>query len=475
MRVDTVVKNCKVVRPEGITTEGIAIDDGKIVALASDANLPKTGKTIDAKGNYVIPGVLDNHMHLGGYQPLDVDTRIDTAAAAYGGVTTIGNTIGAGLATTKVPYTEIFEEWKETIEKNAFTDFVINPIVNSEIQLKEIPIVTSRYGMALFKLNLGYKGQVAEELGREPADDGRVSLLLKAVAALGPPARAMFHCENIEIINKLVPKIKDEEGRQDLVAWADARPGWVEALDIERVVSIAKITNAPIYIVHLSSAQGVDAVAKAKAEGVDIIAETCPPYLTLTKYAQAGVLAKVNPPLRDEESIERLWEGIKLGIVECMGSDNASNKKESKQKDIWAAAIGYPGVETYLPILLSEGVNKGRITLEKLVEICCANNAKAMGIYPKKGSIQVGTDADLVIVDLNKRVKLSAETLHQVSDYTIYEGWEVRGYPVLTMLRGNVVVEDGKLRIQPGIGRYVPRHFPLSCGIKESFKGKTLC
>jgi len=266
----------------------------------------------------------------------------------------------------------------------------------------------------------------------------------------------MLHCENIDIIHRLQPEIRDKEHREDLAAWTDSRPGWTEALDIERVAAIAKIVKGPIYIVHLSSAEGVDAVARAHKEGVDIIAETLPTFLTLTKYSPLGPLGKVNPPLRDEKSIERLWEGIKTGIVQCVGSDNATARKNMKQ-DIWDGCPGLPSIETYLPVMLSEGVNKGRITLEKLVEICCRNNAQAMGLYPRKGTIETGSDADLVIVDLNKSVTLRADTLHQFADYTPYEGWQITGYPILTMLRGNVVMQDGKLLVDSGVGKYLPR------------------
>jgi dihydroorotase (multifunctional complex type) len=458
MIVETVIKNCKLVRPEDITPEGIAVDAGKIVAIASDNNLPQAQRVIDAKGNYVIPGIIDNHTHLGGYYPLDQESKVDTAAGAYGGVTTVGNTIGIGWSAYKESYTKVLDNWKTMMEQNSYVDFTMEPILNSDIQVKEMPLYAEKYGIPIFKIVLAYKGWEAEQVGILGFDDGLLYLALKQVSAIGPPSRMMLHCENIDIIHKLVPRIRDEEKREDAAVWADTRPGWVEALDIERAVSIAKIAKAPLYIVHLSSAEGVDAVAKAKAEGVDIIAETTPAYLTLTKYSPIGLLGKVNPPLKDEASIERLWEALKLGIVECMGTDHCSPMRAQKMEGgIWKGAPGFPGIETYLPVLLSEGVNKGRITLQKLVEICCANNARAFGIYPKKGVIRIGSDADLVIVDLEKKVKISAQTLHQISDFTIFEGWEVKGYPVLTMLRGNVVVEDGNLVGKAGIGKYLPR------------------
>lgn len=459
MKADIVVKNCKLVTPEGITREGIAIDDGKILAIDRDSDLPAAERTIDAKENYVIPGVIDTHVHFSYSHPLDIDTRVDSAAAAYGGVTTVSNMMGLegfrNFAYTD-SYTIIFDEWRETQKRNALTDFTIDLVIFSETHIREIPLYAAKYGVFLFKMALINKGLGARELKTMEADDGALYAALKEIAAIGPPARLRLHCENIDIINRLLAIVRNEEKRQDLAAWTDTRPGWVEALDIERAASIARITKAPIFIVHVSSAEGVDAVVKAKAEGVDIIAETTPAYLTLTKDAPLGALGKVIPPLKDKRSIERLWEAINSGVVECIGTDNVSNTKEQK-KELWTALPGYSSVESYLPIMLSEGVNKGRITLEKLVEICCINNAKAMGIYPKKGAIRVGSDADLVIIDLNKKVKLSAQTLHQLADFCIWEGWEVKGYPILTMLRGNIIMQDGKLLSDPGVGEYLFR------------------
>ena len=459
MRVDTVIRNCKVVRSEGISPEGIAVKGEKIVAIADDAYLPEAERVIDAKANHVIPGVIDPHTHPGYAHTLDEDTRVDSAAAAHGGVTTMGIMLGGGDVTHTGSYTEVFEKWRGAIEENTFTDFFWNPMLFGDIQIEEMPLYASKYGMPMFKVLLIDRilanGKIV--MGTLSCDDGAVFQALKQTATIGPPARLMFHCENADVIYRLEANLTDEEKKNDFAVWEATRPGWTEALDVERAASIAKRVKAPIYIVHLSSAAGVEAVARAKAEGVDIVAETCPAYLTLTKHIRLGSVAKVIPPLRDDESIERLWEAIHLGIVECVGTDNISALKDTKP-NIWTAWGGNPGIEHFLPIMLSEGVNKGRTSLGKIVEVCCTNNAKTMGIYPQKGVIRVGSDADLVIVDLNKKMKISAETDHMLTDYSLWEGWEVKGWPVLTMLRGNVIVEDGKLLAEPGNGKYLPRY-----------------
>ena len=345
----------------------------------------------------------------------------------------MGVMIGGGYRnlTCTGSYTGVFEEWRSTIEKNTFTDFLFDFMFFAPIQIDEIPLYAEKYGVTTFKMHL-----------IEMPDDGALYTALQKVADIGRPARLLIHCENGKIIDRITKSVRSEDRTDNYAQWADTRPGWAEAMDVDKASAVAKKLKTPIYIVHLSSADGVKSVARAKADGVDIMAETCPSYLTLTKQTPLGAVAKVVPPLRDQESIDALWEALRNGTVDCVGTDNISGLTE-KKKDIWSAISGNPGIEHFLPLMLSEGVNKGRISLQRLVEVCCTNNAKAMGIYPQKGIIQVGSDADLVIVDLNKDAVLSAETDHMATDYCLWEGWKVKGWPVLTMLRGNVIVENG--------------------------------
>jgi dihydropyrimidinase len=290
----------------------------------------------------------------------------------------------------------------------------------------------------------------------EMPDDGVLYSALQKIASLGPPARLLIHCENAGIIDYITKNVKESDRRDSYAQWANTRPGWCEAIDVDKAAAIARIVKAPIYIVHLSSIAGVESMARAKKEGTDIMAETCPSYLTLTRDTPLGAIAKVIPPLRDEATIEELWKALKNGTIDCVGTDNIS-ALTAKKKDIWSATPGNPGIEHFLPLMLSEGVNKGRISLQRMVEVCCTNNARAMGIYPQKGIIQAGSDADLVIVDMQKKVRLSARTDHMLTDYSLWEGWETQGWPILTMLRGEVIVEDGRLKARPGAGRYLPR------------------
>jgi len=456
MAVDVVIKNGKVVSPTGINPAGVAVDNGMIVDIADEANLPEAKRTIDAKGNHVLPGVIDAHTHFGVYAPLAEDLK-NTEAAVCGGITTVNDSIGlASEPAATVSYLEKIDGWIETWNKNSLVDGVFSPFIMTPTHIDDIPIIAQRYGILTFKFLMAYKGEEAEQLGIAPVDDGQLYEGFKAIAGLGPPARAMIHAENMDIIHRLKSKLR-AQGKNDLASWTDCRPGFVEALDVERAISIARVTGCPLYQVHTSAAESVEIIAKAKAERVDYISETCPPYLTLTKDSPVGLMGKVNPPWKDQKSIDRLWQGLRDDTVSCLGTDCCPHvKKEMKGPNIWDAYPGYSCIESYLPIMLSEGVNKGRITLERLVEVACSNNAKAFGIYPKKGTISVGSDADLVIIDLDKKVKLSAETHHECQDFSIYEGWEVKGYPVLTMVRGTVVMEDGEVVGKPGTGRYIP-------------------
>ena len=448
--IDLSIKNCKIVSPSGIISGGVAIEGGKIVAVVKENNLPKADKVIDAGGNYLIPGVVDPHSHLSAKKTNDMKReygetiKTETASAAAGGVTTLFST------TTWFS----IEETAKIIDQNSMIDMAFHKGVRNDQHLKEIP-KSVNLGVTSFKsLLIGYP-----KYGVFPVDDGLIYAALKAVRDLGYPAIELVHCENLPIINRIQKRLI-EEGRTDFLAWYDSRPSFCEEEAMRRVMFLAETLNAPLYIPHMTIKEGVRLVAEQKAKGLTVIAESCPHHLTLTKHEKKGWLAKVTPPLRDKEDIDALWKGIRDGIIECVGSDHVPLTVKDKKlgTDIWDIhGAGFPGTETLLPIMLSEGVNKGRISFERLVEVCCHNPAKVFGIFPKKGVIQVGSDADLVIVDLNKEVKVTPEILHSASDFTIYEGWRLKGWPIMTIFRGNVVMEDGDVVDKPRFGKYLHR------------------
>ena len=265
---------------------------------------------------------------------------------------------------------------------------------------------------------------------------------------------ACVHSENSEIILSLIKKHK-EAGREGLPVWSECRPNFTESECISRVLTFAEALDCPIYIVHLSTREGLEVIRQFKARHKKLFVETCPHYLTLTKEAPIGSLGKVNPPLRSAEDKEALWRGIAEGLIDTIGSDHCPFIKEDKPESIWEARTGFPGSTTILPLLLSEGVHKKRITLEKVAEMTSMNPARIFNLFPRKGTIQVGSDADLCIVDLNLSRQVEPKLLHGVSDFSVYDGWTLKGWPVLTMVRGKTVMKDGEIVGSPGHGRFI--------------------
>ncbi len=464
MVVNLVIKNGKVVLPSETIEAGVAIENGKIVAVATDANLPRADKTIDAKGNYILPGVIDPHVHLGyPYIPmqriqhnlLKSQWKTETEAAAHGGITTIGHYI-TPFANQEIVFEDNFEANKSYLESESLIDSFFHIIIEG----KTLSWVEkgSEAGIQSFKFSLPYAAP-----GEAPLGDGGLFEGFEKVGKIKPRAVGMVHAENGEIIKKLAQRIKDK--RQDAMAWPDSRPKFCEIEHMLRTFAVAEATNAPIYVVHMTIGEGVGLVKDAKLKGMDVTAETCPQYLTHTKdnpwiqNPKNRLASVVNPPLRDKWDIATLWKGIADGWVDSIGSDHALATWEQKGQDIWNTVPGLGNImEVLLPVILSEGVNKGRISLNRAVEICCYNPAKSFGLLPKKGTISIGADADITIVDLERKLKPKPrENLYSDTDWNIYEDWELKGWPVYTLVRGEVVMEDGEIVGKKGYGEYVPR------------------
>jgi D-hydantoinase len=450
MEVDVTIKNGQIVKPDQTINAGIAIKDGKIVMIADESMLPEAKRVIDAEGRYVLPGLIDPHMHVDWPDWEYVEaTRSSTKAAAAGGYTTVINFLSGPESLIKN-----FQTSRKIFEENSFTDFAFHMGIFTDTHVQEIPEI-AEFGVPSFKFFLPYRGsEVVEPL--TGIDDGIVYMGLAQISKLGYPARALIHCENVEIVFKLKDKIMKEN--RDNVQWDDVRPPVCEIDGIRRVITFAEDTRCPVYVVHTSTKEGVAEIKSAKERGVDIKGETCVQYLVLTAEDYDWILGKVNPPLRrDREHCEKLWEGIGDGSMDTIGSDHAPCARKHK-KDFWTATVGMAGIQTLLPVLLTEGVNKNRISINKVVEICSFNVAKTFGLLPRKGCVEVGADADLVILDLEKRFVVRADELYHISDFSPYEGKELTGRPILTMLRGNIVFEHSEIATEPGSAVYVPRY-----------------
>ena len=469
--VDTVVRNAQIVTPSGVLRgSGVAIDGGRIVAVGEENRLPPARKTIDGGGNHLLPGVIDPHTHPGPYRPFEDDVASETRSAAAGGVTTMVGIVKStrlGQPYKKftepsdvVSYAEVFPRARDIINERAFVDMALTFAIVSDTHAREIPLYAEECGVTSFKFYLGYAipTRWSSRIGLPTAwDDGTLFLGMEAVAKIG--GVAPFHAENRQVVRVLQERVK-EAGKKDLAAWEEASPDFLEAVDILKVGFFAKLLGCHVYAVHLNSRMGLEAVKKVRAEGAHITAEVCTQYLTISKHDWPfpGAMAVNHPPIRDEDNAEALWEGLARDDIQCVGTDHVPGFREElvNEDDVWQSASGMTGSETLLPLMLSEGVNRGRITIERVAQVCSENVARALHLYPRKGVIQVGSDADLVLVDLNEKRTVRGEDLHTASDFCVFEGRELTGWPILTMLRGEVVMEKGGLQGDPR-GEYLHR------------------
>jgi allantoinase len=446
MKAELVIRNARVVTHAGEFHGGVAVDGGRIVAVGSDEALPAGAREIDADGLALLPGVIDPHCHLGVNYPYDEDMRDQTAAAASGGITTILLYI-RNKGESYIPF---YEERRAVGEENVHVDFGFHFGIQREEHIHEIPRIAAETGVRSFKLYFGYEH--SNPIGIVPATDGWVYATMRAAAEL-PGGVVSVHCENTGIASWLKEELK-ATGRQDLGAFTDSRPAFCEVETVQRMIFLAELTGCPLYVVHTTAAGAPPIAELARARGVDVTIETCPHYLTRSCYDEdLDMRAKISPPLRDRTEVEGLWEAIFAGQVRSLGSDHVPFfPKEGK--DLWAEKPGIVSFPWELPLLITEGVHKRGLPLSRLVEMNSYTPAKRFGLYPQKGSLQPGADADLVLVDLDTE----REVVHEGKGTCIYEGMKLRGWPVLTVARGRVVFEDGQVDPDAaGRGRCVTR------------------
>ena len=451
MQVDTIITNCSIVRHDETLNAGLAIDKGKIVAVAQDSQLPLAKTIIDGKGKYIIPGIVDAHVHLQyppGVDPVS-NIRNESKACAAAGCTTMIHLLA--------PADDIKKKAREFVslyEDNAHIDLALSARIYTRENIKQISGLVD-YGINSVKLLLPYKGSEAVWKGRVGGiDDGIVYLTFKEVGRLAKLGRNVFarvHCENVEIFLQMKNEFLDQ-GIKPL-SWNEVRTRVCEEESMRKCLYLADITQCPLYVVHLTIKEGIDLIVRAR--GMDVVAETCIQYLTQNTDNVDPVLSKVNPPIRDPEDNEKLWEALNDGIIDVVATDHAPVPKAMK-KNIWDATVGMPGSEMFLPLMLSEGVNKKRISLEKLVEVCCFRPAQKFGLAHRKGTLDIGSDADLVIIDLEKEAVAPENPVYSNSDFSTLAGKKIKGWPVLTMLRGKVIAKEGKIIGKNGYGRYIP-------------------
>jgi len=450
--MDMVIKNGVLVRHKEILHRDIGIRAGKIAKIAE--HISEGEGIIDASDRLVFPGLIDAHTHMEtpvrGVLSSD-DFSTGTRAAAAGGVTTIIDfTIQAKGQSLK----ESIEERKRQANGKAYIDYALHcNLTDFKISfLREIPEMIES-GITSFKVFMAYRNDgimVSNE---------NLKLLLRETEKCG--GLVQVHAENGFLLDYLVKKASQESNTSP-VFHAKTRPNWVEEEAVVRAIALAEETNGRLYLVHLSTKEAIEAVRWGKKRGIKLFAETCPQYLVLDKAlyeGNDGGYYITSPPLRSEEDRDTLWEGIKEGTIEVVATDHCPftrAQKDSGKNIFFRTPNGLPGVETLLPILYSEGVVKRGLSPNQLVALLAYNPARIFGLYPRKGAIEEGSDADLVIFNPEREVKIQVSELHMNIDYSPYEGLTLKGVPEITISRGEIIYEQGNFPASPGRGRFIP-------------------
>jgi len=438
---DLLVKGGLVVSGSGIRKMDLAVKEGQIACLKPEISAEEAGQVKDVSGKYVIPGVIDVHVH-----PLyDDDMESLSRSAAYGGTTTI---LGFFYAKPGTPIAEPIEKAKGEGLQKSYLDFGIHVgILDPASQIKEISEAIKR-GVSSFKMFMTYA-----KVGWM-ANDYHLAAAMDRIAECG--GLVMLHAENGSA-NDYLEDRSIQRGEDQKRVFLKIRPDDLEAEAIFRAFSIGAVTHCPVYIVHASSAKSIRVIEQAKAEGQVVYAETCPQYLALTDkdLLQLGAFAKISPPLREEKDRLALWQAVEKGVLDLIASDHAPKAKK-KEDSFLEAPYGSPQAETMLNITYDEGVNRGRIGMCKLVQLLSENPAKIFGLYPQKGVLQEGSDADIVVFDPNFVHIIQSQTQHSKTPFSLYEGRKCLGAPILSLQRGKILLENGEIKRRPGGAQFLP-------------------
>jgi dihydroorotase len=432
---DLVIHNGTVVSPDAAIRASVAIKDGAVLAIGDKAAMPSATETLDAGGLHVLPGAIDDHVHFRdpGY-PHKEDFATGTAGAAFGGVTTVfdmPNTIpptGTG---------KILADKHVMAKRTAHVDFGLYGLLGEDT-IAQVPELIAG-GVIGFKLYMG------NTFGNIPSPStGAMLEAFEVVAATGK--RISLHAETATIMARREARMA-AAGRRDPLAHLAARPAVVAVEAVARAAILAEWTGARIHILHISSADELRPLAEAKARGVDITGETCPHYLMLSSddYARFAGIIRVNPPVREAHHQAPLWGALADGTIDVIATDHAPHAPEEKTRnDIWSVDCGFPGVETQMPLMLTE-VARGRYSIRDYVRWSAVNPAKIWGLYPRKGVIAPGADADIAIVDLHRAWTIDDAKIQSRSKISPWHGRAVTGLPIHTLVRGRFVMRDRAL------------------------------
>jgi dihydropyrimidinase len=457
MRLDTIIRNGTVVTATDTYKSDVGIGGDKVVAIAQELNAENATKVIDAAGKYVMPGGIDVHTHLdmpfGGTTSAD-DFETGTIAAAFGGTTTL---IDFAIQYKGQTLRHAFDAWMKKADGKAAIDYAFHCIITElgDAQLDEMGALV-REGVPTFKLFMAYPGVFM-------LDDGSIFKAMSAAAKYG--GMICMHAENGGAIDVIVKQAL-AEGKRAPKYHALTRPTTAEGEATSRAIALAEMAGAPVYIVHLSCNDALEKVREARDRGLPAYAETCPQYLYLSLDNMdapgfEGAKYVFTPPLREKWHQDKLWKGLANDTLQVVSTDHCpfcfKEQKEMGKDDFTKIPNGGPGIENRLSLIYSGGVNGGRFSPNRFVQLVSTAPAKLFGLFPRKGTIAVGSDADIVIFDPDAEEVISAKTHHMRVDYSMFEGIRVKGVPKLVLSRGRVIIDNGKFTGRAGSGEFLRR------------------
>ena len=473
---DLVVKGGSLVIPGGgVVRADLGVKNEKIAVIAEELSTESAERVLDASGRHVFPGAVDTHAHVGIYRTLEEDAASESAACAAGGVTTIASYFrtGKNYLNKTGAFREIFPELMSRSEASYLVDFAYHIACMSSEQIGEVEWLAKEGGVSTFKYYMFYKS--LDLSGAEPSsgylmlskdvlDFGFLYRFMKEVARVnqtmeGAPLSMSIHCENPEVIVATVEEAKQNPTGNTMKDYSNGRPPWQEALAIKEVAFLADRTSCPVNLLHLSSREAVEAAVGVTAEypNIPFLLEATLHHLAMSNDNDYGRLGKVNPPVRDQSHVDFLWDSILKGQIDTVVSDHACHPSELRKGDLWTVMPGFGGTSLMFPVLINEGYHRRGLSLSRVAEVSSYNPSVRHRLFPKKGTLAVGADADLVVIDINAEKEVTTEALHSAQDYTPFEGMKLKGWPETTVVRGRVVFEGGKVVGEPGWGRYQSR------------------
>jgi dihydropyrimidinase len=458
MKMDLIIKGGNIITASENYIADIGIEEGKIKSIGQDLIPDSSTEIVDAHGKLVMPGMIDAHVHLSlpFCGTVSADTfETGTRAAAAGGVTTV---VDFAIQSRGSTLREAIKSRRALADGEVHVDYALHGGLTdwNENTKKELEVVIKE-GISSFKMFMIYRKE-----GWIATDPVIIEALEETKRLYG---MILIHAESSDLLDSLIEKHHTDKEMKKHGAWLHAvtRPNVIEAEAVQRAITWAEYTGGHLYVVHMSTAEGVELVKAARSRGVNVIAETCPHYLLLNEKVFKGInghLYATCPQIKGEKDSRRLWQGLKEGTIQIVGTDTCTFNTEQKAMwdgDFTKIPFGLPGTELMLPILYNDGVRSGIISLNKMVEVASTNPAKVYGMYPGKGSLTVGSDADIVIFDTEKEVVVDYKKMETNCDWNPFQGKQLKGYPYVTIVRGKVIGKEGRCIGEKGYGKFVKR------------------